>query len=123
MSEPCNLRERYGYSIFDSLIIAAALHSGTCHDRSPLSSPAWRRTWIGMARWSFVNAFVRRQDVTPFSGFAATATGGSVTAVTAAALKPAGVSAAAPTAGISEDPRESSIIATASAATAIAAPA
>ncbi len=76
-----------------------------------------------MVRWSFVNAFVRLRDVTQFSGSAGTATEGSVTAVIPAASKPAAASAAAPTTATSEARKEGSIIVTASADTAIAAPA
>jgi len=76
-----------------------------------------------MARWSFVNAFVRLQDVTQFSGSAGTATEGSVTAVMPAASKPAAASAAALTTDTSEARKESSIIVTANADTASAAPA
>ena len=74
-----------------------------------------------MARWSFGNAFVRLSDATPFSGSAGTATAGSVTAAKPVALKPGAGSAAAPTTGTSEARKEDSIIATASADTAIAA--
>ena len=76
-----------------------------------------------MARWSFVNGFVRLSGATQFSGSAGTATADSVTAATPAALKPGADSAAAPTTGTSEARRESSIIATGSEDTAIAAPA
>lgn len=76
-----------------------------------------------MARWSFVNAFVRLPAATPSSGSAGTATAASVTAATGAALKPGADSAAAPTTGTSAARKESSIIVTANAGTAIAAPA
>ena len=76
-----------------------------------------------MARWSFVNAFVRRSDAMQFSGSAGTATADSVTAATTAALKPGAGSAAAPMTDIGAARKESSIIAIGSADTAIAAPA
>ena len=76
-----------------------------------------------MARWSFVNAFVRLSDAMQFSGSVATATADSVIAATAAAPKPVVGSGVAPTTGTSEARKEDSIIATANADTAIAAPA
>jgi hypothetical protein len=76
-----------------------------------------------MARWSFVNAFVRLQDATQSSGSAGTATAGSVTAAITAAPKPGAGSAAAPTTGTSEVWKEGSIIVTGNADTAIVAPA
>lgn len=76
-----------------------------------------------MARWSFVNAFVLLQDVVQFSGSAGIATGDSVTAAMPAAPKRAWVSVAAPTTGTSEARKENSIIVTANADIAIAAPA
>ena len=76
-----------------------------------------------MARWFFVNGFVRLSDATQFSGSAGTATGDSVTAARSAAPKPGAGSAAAPTTGTSEARKESSIIGIGSEDTAIAAPA
>ena len=76
-----------------------------------------------MARWFFVNGFVRLSDATQCSGSAGTATADSVTAARPAALKPGAGSAAAPTTATSEAPKDSSIIATGSADTAVVAPA
>ena len=76
-----------------------------------------------MARWSFGNAFVRLSDATPFFGSAGTATADSVTAATAAELKPGAASVAAPTIAISEARKESSITETGNANIAAVAPA
>ena len=70
-----------------------------------------------MARWSFVNGFVRLSDATQSSGSAGTATADSVTAATTAALKPDADSDAAPTTDTSEALNESSTIVTGSADT------
>ena len=70
-----------------------------------------------MARWSFVNAFVRLSDATQSSGSAGTATAGSVTAAAPAASKPAADRDAAPTTGTSEALKDSLIIVTGNADT------
>jgi hypothetical protein len=93
----------------------------TCHDRSPLSSPARRRAWIFMARRSFVNGLAL--DATRCSGSAGTVIADSAIAVPRAAPKPGAGSVAAPTTVISEAPKGSSIIVTDSADTAVVAPA
>jgi hypothetical protein len=76
-----------------------------------------------MARWSFVNAFVLLLDATQSSGSAGTATAGNVTAAKPVDLKRGADSVAVPMTGTSEARKASSIIATDSADTAIAAPA
>jgi hypothetical protein len=76
-----------------------------------------------MARWFFVNGFVRPLDATQCSGSAGTVTVDNVTAATPAASKPAEGSVAAPTAATSEVPKDGSIIATGNANIAIDAPA
>ena len=76
-----------------------------------------------MARWFFVNGFVRLSDATQYSGSAVTATAGSVTAARPAAWKPGAGSDAVPTAATSEAPKAGSIIATGNANTAVVAPA
>jgi hypothetical protein len=86
-------------------------------------APASRRTWIFMARWSFVNAFVRLPDATQSSGSAGTATAASATAAKPAARKPGAGSDAAPTTGTSEARKESSIIGIGSEDTVIVTPA
>jgi hypothetical protein len=70
-----------------------------------------------MARWFFVNAFVRLSDAAQCSGSAGTATAGSVTAARPAALKHGADSDAAPTTDTNEARKESSIIVTGSADT------
>jgi hypothetical protein len=76
-----------------------------------------------MARWFFVNGFVRPLDAKQCSGSADTATAASATAATPAASKPAAGSDAVPTAATSEAPKGGSIIATGNANTAVVAPA
>jgi hypothetical protein len=61
----------------------------TCHDRSPLSSPALlRSTWIFMARWFFDQGFVWALNAGRRSGSAGTATADSATAPQPAGLRP-----------------------------------
>ena len=88
-----------------------------------MSSPASGRTWIVTARWFFVNGFVRLPAATQCSGSAVTATAGNVTAAKPAAWKPGAGSDAAPTAAISEAPKDGSIIATGNSDTAVVEPA
>jgi hypothetical protein len=76
-----------------------------------------------MARWFFVNAFVRPLDATQCSGSADTATADNVIAATFADPKPVAGSDAAPTAATSEARKDSSIIVTGSGDIAIVAPA
>jgi hypothetical protein len=76
-----------------------------------------------MARWFFVNGFVRPLDATQCSGSAGTATAGNVTVAMRAAWKPGAGSGAVPTAATSEAPKDGSIIATGNANTAVVAPA
>jgi hypothetical protein len=76
-----------------------------------------------MARWFFVNGFVRPLGATQCSGSAGTATADSVTAAMRAAWRPGAGSDAAPTAATSEVPKDGSIIATGNANIAIDAPA
>jgi hypothetical protein len=87
----------------------------TCHDRSPLSSPACRRAWIFMARRPFVNGPV--SDAGQCSGSAGTATADIAIAVPRAGQKPGAVSGAGPTAATSVARKDGSIIATASGST------
>ena len=76
-----------------------------------------------MARWFFVNEFVRQSNVTRCSGSAGTVTADSVTAAIPAASKPGAVSAVVLTIAISEAPKDGSIIVTDNADTAVVAPA
>jgi hypothetical protein len=76
-----------------------------------------------MARWFFVNGFVRPLDATQCSGSAVTATAGSVTVAKPAGWKPGAGSDAVPTAATSEAPKGGSIIATGNADIAVVAPA
>ena len=76
-----------------------------------------------MARWFFVNGFVRPLVATQCSGSAGTATADSVTAAMRAAWKPGAGSDAALTAATSEAPKDGSIIVTGNADTATVAPA
>jgi len=76
-----------------------------------------------MARWFFVNGFVRSSDATHCSGSAGTATADNVTTAMHAAWKPGAGSDAAPTAATSEAPKDGSIIATGNVNTAVVAPA
>ena len=76
-----------------------------------------------MARWFFVNGFVRPLDATQCSGSAGTATADSGTAAMRAAWKPGAGSDAAPTAATSEAPKDGSIIVTGNADTAAVVPA
>ena len=71
-----------------------------------------------MARWFFINAFVRLSDAAQCSGSAVTATADTVTAAMPAALKHGADSAAAPTTDTSEAPKDGSIIVTGNADTA-----
>jgi hypothetical protein len=73
-----------------------------------------------MARWFFVNGFVRQSDVARCSGSAGTATVDSVTAAMPVASKPVAVSAVVPTIATSEASKDGSIIVTDNAATAAA---
>jgi len=84
----------------------------TCHDRSPLSSPARRRSWIFMAGRSFVNGLAL--DAARYSGSAGTVIADSAIAVPRAAPKPGAGSVAAPTAATSGARKDGSITATAS---------
>jgi hypothetical protein len=76
-----------------------------------------------MARWFFVNGFVRPLDAMQCSGSAGTATADNVIAAMHAAWKPGGGSDAVPTAATSEAPKDGSIIATGNVNTAVVAPA
>ena len=76
-----------------------------------------------MARWFFVNGFVRPLDATQCSGSAGTATADNVTAAMRAAWKPGVGNDAVPMAVTSEAPKDGSIIATGNADIAIDAPA
>jgi hypothetical protein len=76
-----------------------------------------------MARWFFVNGFVRQSDVTRCSGSVGTATAGNVTAAMPAVQKPAAISAVVLTIATSEAPKDGSIIVTGNADTAAVAPA
>jgi hypothetical protein len=87
----------------------------TCHDLSPLSSPAYEARWIFRARLYFVNGYV--SDAIRCSGSADTATGGSAIAAKSAGLRPGGGNGAEPTAVISEARKAVSIIGTVNANT------
>jgi hypothetical protein len=76
-----------------------------------------------MARWFFVNGFVRPLDARQCSGSAGTATADSVIAAMRAAWKPGAGSDAVPTTATSEVPKDGSIIATGNADIAVVAPA
>jgi hypothetical protein len=76
-----------------------------------------------MARWCFVNGFVRPLDATQCSGSAGTATADNVTAAMRAAWKPGAGSDAVPTVATSGVPKGGSITATGNANTAVVAPA
>jgi hypothetical protein len=76
-----------------------------------------------MARWFFVNGFVRQPDATRCSGSVGTATADNVTAAKRAASKPAAVSAVVLTIATREAPKDGSIIVTGNADTAGVAPA
>ena len=84
----------------------------TCHDRSPLSSPARRRSWIFMAGRSFVNGLAL--DAARYSGSAGTVIADSATAAPNAVNKPAANSGGAPTGATKGVPKDGSIIAIAS---------
>jgi hypothetical protein len=75
-----------------------------------------------MARWSFVNGFVRLSDATQSSGSAGTVTADTVTAARSAVPKPGAGSAAALTPDTSKVRKASSIIGTGSANTAVVVP-
>ena len=87
----------------------------TCHDLSPLSSPACGARWIFMARLYFVNGYVLHAS--PCSGSAGTATAGNGTAARRAGLRLGADSDGAPTAVISEARKGGSITGTANANT------
>ena len=74
-----------------------------------------------MARWFFVNGFVRPLDAMRCSGSAGTAIADNVTAAMRAAWKPGAGNDAVPTAATSEVPKDGSIIATGNANTAVVA--
>jgi hypothetical protein len=76
-----------------------------------------------MARWFFVNGFVRPFGATQCSGSAGTATADSATAAMRAAWKPGAGSDAVLTAATSEVPKDGSITATGNADIAVVAPA
>jgi hypothetical protein len=87
----------------------------TCHDLSPLSSPADGARWIFMARLYFVNGYVL--DVSRCSGSAGTAIAGNATAARRAGLRLGAGSGGAPTAVISGARKGGSITGTANANT------
>lgn len=93
----------------------------TCHDLSPLSSPAYGAQWIFMARLYFVNGYV--SDAIRCSGSAGIATAGSAIAATRAGLRLGADNGAEPTAVTSEVRKDDSIIATANVTTVGGAPA
>jgi hypothetical protein len=85
----------------------------TCHDLSPLSSPAYGARWIFRAMLYSVSGYA--SDASRFSGSAGTVTAGNAIAAKPAGLRLGGGSGGAPTAVISEAPKEGSIIGTVSA--------
>ena len=87
----------------------------TCHDLSPLSSPACGARWIFMARLYFVNGYV--SDAGRCSGSAGTATAGIAIAARRAGLRLGAGSGGALTAVISEARKDGSITTTANANT------
>jgi hypothetical protein len=93
----------------------------TCHDLSPLSSPAYGARWIFMARLYSVNGYV--SDASRSSGSAVTVTAGIAIAARRAGLTPGAGSGGGPTAVISEARKGGSITGTANANTGAAAPA
>lgn len=83
----------------------------TCHDLSPLSSPAYGARWIFMARLYFVNVYV--SDASRCSGSAGTATAGNAIAARSAELRRGESSGGAPTVVIREARKGGSITETA----------
>ena len=82
-----------------------------CHDRSPLSSPTWRRGWRVRARLFSVSEFAAAVNATPCSGSVGTAIGDSVIAARPVRPKPAVNSAVVPTVATNKAPKDEKTIA------------